>query len=118
MLSLFQRSLASARLATARTLLKTMTDGKGAAVHAAAAAAAGGGGGGSNNPGAALSLSASVEGLGPRFRLVVRLVNEGAAALGGLVVALDYDPALYRADRQHLRAPLLVPLLEYRLQVQ
>jgi hypothetical protein len=36
-----------------------------------------------------------VEGLGPRFRLVLTLVNEGAAALGGLVVVLKYDPCMY-----------------------
>ncbi|GBF90819.1 hypothetical protein Rsub_03673 [Raphidocelis subcapitata] len=63
--------------------------------------------------GAELSLSAAVEGLGPRFRLVLRVVNEGAAAVGGLVVVVHCDPEL--SSRQQLPLPLLVPLLEYTL---
>lgn len=46
--------------------------------------------------GASLSLSAAVEGLGPRFRLLVSITNEGAEAMGGLVVVLHYDGELYR----------------------
>ncbi len=43
-----------------------------------------------------MTLSATVEGLGPRFRLVVSLTNEGRGAVGDLVVALQYDTELYR----------------------
>jgi hypothetical protein len=46
--------------------------------------------------GAGLSLTAAVEGLGPRFRLVLGLSNEGRAAVGGLAVVLKYDPQAYR----------------------
>lgn len=45
---------------------------------------------------ASLSMSAAVEGLGPRFRLLLTVINEGAAAVGGLVVVLQYDMELYR----------------------
>ena len=41
-------------------------------------------------------MSAAVEGLGPRLRLVVRVTNGGGAAAGGLTLALQYDASLYR----------------------
>ena len=50
----------------------------------------------SHASGASLSMAARVEGLGPRFRLLLSVTNEGAAAVGGLAVVVRYDPELYR----------------------
>lgn len=102
----FQRDLVRARLATARALARALADGRGAAARGGAAA------------GAPLALAAAVEGLGPRFRLVASLTNEGAAAAGGLVLALRYDRGAYAASRDQVALPLLVPLLEYRAKVR
>ncbi|KAI8473621.1 MAG: ciliary BBSome complex subunit 1-domain-containing protein [Monoraphidium minutum] len=99
---LFQRDLVTARLATARALVKVLTDGQGSSSHASACS---------------LSMSASVHGLGPRFRLVLAVTNEGRAAVGGLAVALRYDPGLYSVGKQQLEVPLLVPMLQYELSV-
>lgn len=41
-------------------------------------------------------MAARVEGLGPRFRLLLTVTNEGDAAVGGLAVVVRYDPEQYR----------------------
>lgn len=90
------------RLATARAFVQVLSDGQGPAAQAADAS---------------LSLSASVQGLGPAFRLLLALRNEGAAPLARLLLAVVADGVQYRASACQLPVPLLVPALDYELQV-
>lgn len=66
-----------------------------------------------------LKLHASVQGLGPVFRLTVFLVNAAALRpLTGLCLCVIYDPSLYTVAPPLLHLPLLAPGLTYALQTQ
>ncbi|KAF6257953.1 bardet-biedl syndrome 1 protein [Scenedesmus sp. NREL 46B-D3] len=95
----FQRDLAKMRLVTARAFVKVLTDGQGAASHAAAAN---------------LSMNVSIQGLGPRFRLLLNLSNESQDLATNLQVLVQAeDAALYQVHMPHFTVPTLVPLLQY-----
>ncbi|WIA09492.1 hypothetical protein OEZ85_008892 [Tetradesmus obliquus] len=118
----FQRDLAKMRLATAHAFVKVLTDGQeiapalrpsrawqkasaadGAASHAAAAN---------------LSMNVSIQGLGPRFRLLLNLSNEGQELATDLRVLVQAeDEAMYQVHTPHFAVPALVPLLQYTYKV-
>ncbi|KAF8073129.1 Bbs1 [Scenedesmus sp. PABB004] len=128
----FQRDLCKLRLATARACVRALTDGQvrarqragGASGHGGAGAGAGARapraraaqGAASHAAAAQLSMSAAVQGLGPRFRLVVSLTNEGAELATGLQVVVQGGDA-YAVHGPHLLVPALVPALQYDLKV-
>lgn len=93
----FQRDLVKMRLETARALVKVLTDGQG--THAAAAN---------------LSMSVSIQGLGPRFRLLISLSNEGEELATDLqVLVQSAAQGMYQIHTPHFVVPCLVPLLQY-----
>eukprot|EP00877_Chromochloris_zofingiensis_P001275 jgi/Chrzof1/11148/Cz05g25190.t1 len=98
----FQRDLCKLRLKTARAYVKVLTDGQGPASHT------------SN---ANLSMNARVQGLGPRFSLLLSLRNEGNVPVTAVQVTFEYNTSIYDASKQQLSIPLLVPMLQYEYQV-
>ncbi len=68
--------------------------------------------------GAPLSLSASILGLGPRFRLLLAITNEGDGIATQLQMLVSPDNAeAYHVHAPHKMLPPLVPLLSYVVQV-
>lgn len=99
---IFQRDLCKLRLATTRSYVKLLTDGRGAATYT------------SN---ASLSLNASVQGLGPRFKVNLIIRNEGTVPVLSLFVLLTYNEALYSTTKKQFNIPLLVPSLSYSFDI-
>ena len=64
-----------------------------------------------------LSLQLSVQGLGPRFKLLITLRNDGATHVRDVPLLLVYNEGLYTTPRRHLMIPLLVPTISYTLEV-
>lgn len=56
----------------------------------------------SSNSGESLKLSAQVHGLGPTFRLVIELVNNGTRPQVNMFLAFDFDSKLYSLERTHI----------------
>jgi len=99
---IFQRDLCKLRLMTARAYVKVLTDGKGAISY---------------TTGAALRLKADIAGLGPRFILKMRIQNTGAKPVMNMPIMLVYNDKLYSAEKNQVIAPLLVPHVEYDMEV-
>jgi hypothetical protein len=66
-----------------------------------------------------LSMSVSIQGLGPRFRLLISLSNEGEELVTQLQVLVQCpDQGSYRVHTPHFPVPCLVPLLQYTFKVR
>eukprot|EP00741_Cyanophora_paradoxa_P005276 tig00000865_g5115.t1 len=101
---IFQRDLCKLRLATARAYVKVLTDGQGPLSYTA---------------GSSVRLNAEVQGLGPLFKVKAAITNTGAKPITNVPVLLAFDSALYSIrGSPFLTIPLLVPGLQYRLEVE
>ncbi|KAJ9510374.1 hypothetical protein QJQ45_015847 [Haematococcus lacustris] len=94
----FQRDLARLRLTTARSYVKILTDGLGASAFTSSAS---------------LTLNLTVQGLGPHFKLVMTLRNDGSSHVRDVPVMLMAPEAMYRLDRKLMVLPMLAPGLTY-----
>lgn len=68
-----------------------------------------------------LALSVTVQGLGPRLRLLISLANEGQELVTGLqvlVLAASGDRGALRVHTPHFVVPNLVPMLHYTYMVR
>ena len=92
---LFQRDLCKLRLNTARAYVKIITDGQGPMSYSSTTA---------------LRLNAAVLGLGPGFKLVLLLQNNGTRSLMDLTVSLNYNPMVYFVPCGLFKIPLLLPV--------
>lgn len=92
---LFQRDLCKLRLNTARAYVKIITDGQGPMSYSSSAA---------------LRLNAAVIGLGPKFKLVLLVQNNGARSLSDIAVTFNYNPAIYHLPTGLFKLPLLLPV--------
>ncbi|XP_066279675.1 Bardet-Biedl syndrome 1 protein-like isoform X2 [Branchiostoma lanceolatum] len=64
-----------------------------------------------------LKLSATVNGIGPSFKLTVNLQNTSSATPSiNLLITFQYDEKLYQLQRSSIKVPLLVPGLNYAFQ--
>lgn len=102
---IFQRDLARLRLTTARSYVKTLTEG-----HNMGVSRFGGG--------VALRLNAQVMGLGPLFKLRIEVLNEGAKPLSGLPLSLVYNQQLYELPAGLVTLPALLPGLPTRVELE
>eukprot|EP00798_Chlamydomonas_sp_ICE-L_P006017 gene6017-5322_t len=93
---IFQRDLAKLRLTTARAYVKILTDGQGAVAFTSSAN---------------LSLNITAQGLGPRFKLILTVRNDGTSHVRDVPVALKYNEKMYRLDKTSIYIPLLVGVL-------
>ncbi|GAX73330.1 hypothetical protein CEUSTIGMA_g784.t1 [Chlamydomonas eustigma] len=98
----FQRDLAKLRLTTARSYVKVLTDGQGAAAFTSSAN---------------LSLQLAVQGLGPRFKLIMTVRNDGASHVRDVPVLLLYNEGLYNVARRQFTVPVLVPTISYSMEI-
>lgn len=95
----FQRDLAVLRLDMARSYVKTIAD-----VMAPMQSGA---------RGSSLRLDATVHGLGPRFKLRLRVRNAGEQAVTDVPVAVQFRRDLYRVTPAAFTLPALVPGRRY-----
>mmetsp|Transcript_76152 Transcript_76152/g.174445 ORF Transcript_76152/g.174445 Transcript_76152/m.174445 type:complete len:608 (-) Transcript_76152:73-1896(-) len=98
----FQRDLCKLRLTTARSYVKLLGSGYGPV---------------SFMGGAQIRLNAQVQGVGPEFKILIRIQNTGANILYDIPVTVSTNQALYRVHRPAQYLPLLVPRQLYLLEV-
>lgn len=104
----FQRDLCKLRLETARSYVKTLTDGQL----------------GTHNVGSAdVRVHAQVQGLGPLFVLRVSLQNAGSQPITGSRLLLTFDPEMYamgqgEGSQQSIPVPILLPGPKYLVEAE
>merc|ERR1712136_266193 len=94
----FQRDLCKLRLSTARGYVNLLGTGHGPM---------------SSMGGAQVRLNAQVVGMGPQFKVVVRVQNAGAHALYDVPLMCTSNPTLYRLSKPCSYFPNLVPQQSY-----
>merc|ERR1719409_1672261 len=98
----FQRDLCKLRLSTARAYVNLLGAGHGPM---------------SSMGGAQVRLNASVLGMGPQFKIIVRVQNAGVHALYDVPLMCTTNPNLYRMPRPCHYLPILVPQQVYIVEV-
>jgi len=98
----FQRDLCKLRLSTARAYVNLLGTGHGPMSSAG---------------GAQVRLNASVVGMGPQFKIVLRVQNAGVHALNDVQVHCTLNLNLYRMPKPCFYLPILVPQQVYLLEV-
>ncbi|CAM9559362.1 unnamed protein product, partial [Sphacelaria rigidula] len=91
----FQQDLCKLRLTAARAYVDTITDGR-QGVSAV-------------GHGASLRLHARCQGLGPNFKIILELQNQGERTIIDLPVVITYDRAIYSMDRGQFMISTLLP---------
>lgn len=89
-----QRQLAKLRLTTARAFVRVITQGRGPQAYANRSM---------------LRLSATLQGMGPLFRVCLTLQNTGKNAVRAVHLKVAYNSQLYSVDRPLLTVPILLP---------
>lgn len=98
----FQRDLCKLRLSTARAYVNLLGAGHGPMSSAG---------------GAHVRLNAQVVGMGPEFKIVVRVQNAGVHALYDVPLMCATNPSLYRVPRPCYYLPILVPQQLYIVEI-
>merc|ERR1719321_2013031 len=98
----FQRDLCKLRLSTARAYVRLLGAGHGPM---------------SSSAGAQVRLNAEVVGMGPEFKVIVRIQNAGVHALYDIPMTASTNPHLYRCPKPCSYIPILVPQQHYILEV-
>merc|ERR1712107_564339 len=98
----FQRDLCKLRLSTARGYVNLLGTGHGPM---------------SSMGGAQVRLNAQVVGMGPQFKIVVRVHNAGVHALYDVPLMATTNPTLYRLPKPCSYLPILVPQQIYIVEI-
>lgn len=98
----FQRELCKLRLVTARSYVKVLTDGHGPLSYTA---------------GSSLRLNATVQGLGPRFKIKLGIQNTGNRPIFNVPLTFSYNQQLYKLSKHIVNVPLLIPGVHYKHEV-
>mmetsp|Transcript_80632 Transcript_80632/g.231512 ORF Transcript_80632/g.231512 Transcript_80632/m.231512 type:complete len:589 (-) Transcript_80632:49-1815(-) len=98
----FQRDLCKLRLSTARAYVNLLGAGHGPMSSAG---------------GAQVRLNAQVIGMGPQFKIVVRVQNAGVHALYDVPLMCTANPNLYRIPKPCYYLPILVPQQVYIVEI-
>jgi len=98
----FQRDLCKLRLSTARAYVNLLGSGHGPMSSAG---------------GAQVRLNAQVVGMGPQFKIVVRVQNAGVHALYDVPLMCTTNPNLYRVPKPCFYMPILVPQQMYIVEI-
>eukprot|EP00747_Dinoflagellata_sp_TGD_P031850 gnl/TRDRNA2_/TRDRNA2_135582_c0_seq2.p1 gnl/TRDRNA2_/TRDRNA2_135582_c0~~gnl/TRDRNA2_/TRDRNA2_135582_c0_seq2.p1 ORF type:complete len:585 (+),score=116.91 gnl/TRDRNA2_/TRDRNA2_135582_c0_seq2:236-1990(+) len=98
----FQRDLCKLRLSTARAYVNLLGQGHGPL---------------SSMGGAQVRLNAQVVGMGPQFKVVVRVQNAGVHALYDVPLMCTTNQSLYRTPKPCCYLPILVPQQVYIVEV-
>ncbi len=99
---IFQRELCKLRLNCARAYVKVITDGNGPISYSSVAS---------------VRLNADVQGLGPLFKLNLKIQNTGRQVLQDSVVTFGFDHNLYAFKRPLFCMPFLTPGVSYEYEV-
>lgn len=68
----------------------------------------------STNPNEPLRLNAQVQGIGPKFKILLKVQNISQSnSCSNLFITFQYDSNLYKMLQPYLKLPMLVPGLEY-----
>lgn len=94
---IFQRDLCKLRLSTARAYVKVLQDGQGPVSYGA---------------GTSVRLNATVQGLGPLFKIRVALQNTGSRPIYDVPLMLSAAP-MYSLSRSQVHVPVLLPGLTH-----
>eukprot|EP00455_Lapot_gusevi_P029644 TRINITY_DN3175_c0_g1_i7.p1 TRINITY_DN3175_c0_g1~~TRINITY_DN3175_c0_g1_i7.p1 ORF type:complete len:595 (+),score=101.41 TRINITY_DN3175_c0_g1_i7:67-1851(+) len=97
----FQRELCKLRVATARSYVKIISDNQGPIA----------------NNSTALRLHVQSRGLGPFFKMLLSLKNTSVKALTEIPLVFSYNHEVYRLPYSMIKVPLLVPGIQYDLEV-
>lgn len=98
----FQRDLCKLRLSTARAYVNLIGAGHGPMATMG---------------GTQVRLNAQVGGMGPQFKVVVRVSNAGAHALYDVPLMCTTNPNLYNVPKPCFNLPILVPQQSYILEI-
>jgi len=98
----FQRDLCKLRLSTAKAYVNLLGAGHGPM---------------SSMGGAQVRLNAQVVGMGPQFKIVVRVQNAGVHALYDVPLMCGTNPHLYRVPKPCFHLPILVPQQVYIVEI-
>merc|ERR1719195_1331854 len=98
----FQRDLCKLRLSTARAYVNLLGTGHGPMSSAG---------------GAQVRLNAEVVGVGPQFKVIVRVQNAGVHALYDVPLMCTTNPSLYRVPKPCFYLPILVPQQVYLVEI-
>mmetsp|Transcript_89952 Transcript_89952/g.142135 ORF Transcript_89952/g.142135 Transcript_89952/m.142135 type:complete len:595 (-) Transcript_89952:174-1958(-) len=98
----FQRDLCKLRLSTARAYVNLLGAGHGPM---------------SSMAGTQVRLNAQVVGMGPQFKIVVRVHNAGVHALYDVSMMATTNPSLYRLPKPCSHLPILVPQQVYIVEI-
>lgn len=98
----FQRDLCKLRLSTARAYVNLLGTGHGPM---------------SSSGGAQVRINAQVLGVGPQFKILVRVQNAGSSSLTDVPVHCTTNPNLYRIPKPCFYLPILVPQQVYLVEV-
>jgi len=99
---IFQRDLSKLRLASAQAYVKLITDGNGLMSHSRSAS---------------VRLTVQVQGLGPLFKMLLRVQNMGRRVLMDVPIAFGYEQDLYMMPVSSLHIPVLIPGALYQYEV-
>jgi Bardet-Biedl syndrome 1 protein len=99
---IFQRDLSKLRLTSARSYVKLITDGNGPVSYSRHAS---------------VRLTVEVIGLGPIFKLALKVQNTGKKTLYNVPVTFGYKHSLYEMPQPSILIPALVPELLYHYEV-
>ena len=99
---IFQRELCLLRLNCARSYVKVITDGNGPISYSSKAS---------------VRLNADVHGLGPLFKLTLKIQNTGRQVLQNSLVTFGFDHNLYAFKRPLFALPFLTPGVSYEYEV-
>ena len=90
------------QMQTAQSYVKIITDGQGPISYASSAS---------------LRVNAQVQGLGPRFKIVLNVQNTGKKSVTDLPVTYAWNESLYKIDKPIIFMPLLIPGVMYQFYV-
>ena len=94
----FQHDLCRLRLTTAKAYVNMLSDGKGSSSHTADTS---------------IRLTATVQGLGPIFKLTLNVQNFSPSPLLNIPVIFSFNPTVYSMTQPAMLIPSLVPSLIY-----
>lgn len=95
---IFQKELCKVRLTTARAFVKILTDGQGPLSYTS---------------GASIRLTASVQGLGPIYKIKLDMQNTGVKPMNNISILYSYNQDIYSMRQSKMNIPCLLPGVQY-----
>lgn len=100
---IFQHDLCKLRVTSSRAFLRVLSEGQGPI---------------SFTTGSQLRLNASVQGLGPLFKIKLQIHNTGTRPKYNIPVVFAFNTSIYSMQRPRIIIPTLIPSLQYRISAE